>query len=152
MLLDFAAGTAAERAAARGVLEATLAEDALAVCPVVVAEIGPQFGTGGELDGFLADLGIRVDAFATSTLWEAGQKWSLYARRRGRQAHRTTCGSGMTIRCPSCGAVMNWRQHILSDFLIGAHAQLQGDGLITREVGFYRTYFPELKLIVPAAQ
>jgi predicted nucleic acid-binding protein len=38
------------------------------------------------------------------------------------------------------------------DFLIGAHALLQCDGLITRDDRFYRDYFKGLKLIVPTPE
>ena len=37
------------------------------------------------------------------------------------------------------------------DFLIGAHALLQCQGLITRDAGFFRDYFKGLKVIVPKA-
>jgi predicted nucleic acid-binding protein len=39
----------------------------------------------------------------------------------------------------------------IPDFLIGAHALLQCQGLITRDAGFYRDYFKGLKVIVPTA-
>lgn len=43
------------------------------------------------------------------------------------------------------------RDRIASDFLIGAHALVQCDRLLTRDRGFYRGCFQRLKIIDPAA-
>ena len=47
-----------------------------------------------------------------------------------------------------------WRtrgNRVVADFLIGAHAMMQCDALITRDAAFYRDYFKGLKVIVPQA-
>jgi predicted nucleic acid-binding protein len=41
------------------------------------------------------------------------------------------------------------RSRMIADFLIGAHASLQADRLLTRDRGFYRGYFPDLTMIDP---
>jgi predicted nucleic acid-binding protein len=44
------------------------------------------------------------------------------------------------------------RSRIIADFLIGAHALMQCDGLVTYDTGFHRDYFKGLKVIVPGEQ
>jgi predicted nucleic acid-binding protein len=42
------------------------------------------------------------------------------------------------------------RDRVLADFLIGAHARIHAAHLLTRDRGFYRAYFAELKVLDPA--
>lgn len=41
------------------------------------------------------------------------------------------------------------RRSPLPDFFIGAHAEVEGMTLLTRDAARYRTYFPKVKLIAP---
>lgn len=41
------------------------------------------------------------------------------------------------------------RERTLPDFLIGAHAQVAGHRLLTRDATRYRSYFPDLDIIAP---
>jgi predicted nucleic acid-binding protein len=41
------------------------------------------------------------------------------------------------------------KNRVIADFLIGAHALVQCDRLLTRDRGFYRQYFKKLKIIEP---
>jgi hypothetical protein len=55
--------------------------------------------------------------------------------------------------CKKCNSGIKIRQHILSDFLIGAYAlQIKGGNLITNDGGYFSSYFPELNIITAGQQ
>ena len=95
----------------------------LAICEVVYAELVPQFESKEQLDSLVDTLGVRLIDGGVDVAYLAGQRWSAY---------RTAGGN---------------RERLLPDFLIGAHALLRGECLLTRDRGFYKSYFPELKLM-----
>lgn len=131
--------------------ERTLAEalraGAVVISEAVYTELASHFSDQGTLDHFLADTGLRLEHSQLQALSLAGQAWRRYARRRPAVLACPQCGAPQEWRCRTCGATIPPRQHVLADFLIGAHATVHADRLLTRDRGYYATYFPELTLV-----
>ena len=92
------------------------------VCDIVYAELVPTFVSRDALDAALSAIGATVSPIDTDTAYMAGARWGQYRRAGGP------------------------RTRILADFLIGAHALTTTDTFLTRDRGFYTTYFPELQI------
>ena len=116
VFLSAAPHHAESRAAVRGAYDA----GAVLVCDIVYAELVPAFGDRAALDRALAEINARVSPVDTSIAYQAGRRWMQYRRAGGPRAR------------------------IISDFLIGAHAVAEADTFLTRDRGFFETYFPEL--------
>ncbi len=125
-----------ERAdAAENSLRQALTRGPVVVCDVVVSEVVSglaKFGSGGgALLGALEEAGIAYDAVESRAAVRAGEMQRRYKERR------------RSAGLPAVG------ERMVPDFLIGAHALLQCNALITRDAGFFRNYFKGLKVIVP---
>jgi predicted nucleic acid-binding protein len=107
-------------------LRQCLAEGGLVACDVVWAETGASFPDSPSAQAALARLRVDFSALDASTSLAASESWRAYRRAGGA------------------------RDRVISDFLIGAHAQVRADRLLTRDRGFYRSYFRELSVLDPS--
>lgn len=102
----------------------------LVLCPVVYAELHGYPGISrGKIDVFLDATRISVDWQMDEEVWAlAGDRFADYVKRRRKQKHAAP-------------------KRLLADFMIGAHAQLRADRLLTLDQRRYRHDFPELVLV-----
>jgi predicted nucleic acid-binding protein len=126
VILDTLVGTQEEIALAHAALRAAEADGGAIVSTIAYAEIAQRFQSKAKVDDFFSLLGCRIEPLDEESAFVAGQ----FARQ-----HRLRGGS---------------RTRILPDFLIGAHAQLRADRLLTRDKRFFRDTFPKLKAVLPA--
>lgn len=126
---------------AKRLLTAAANAGRLAINPVVYSELAADetFSDRDELDYFLEDTGIEVEAVPREAAFQAGEAFQTYLDRRGEALECAACGREAVFECPDCGASITARQHIAADFVIGAHAEQHGS-LVTFDGGFYRDY------------
>jgi len=132
----------------RALLEEYSARGALMVCPVVYGEILTQFikkfgpRCQQRLDQFLRDIGITIAEFSSQDVTLASERWYTYIQYKSLDVvDCPECGHRNMFACQRCKRPVRWRNHILSDFLIGSHAQNHAEVLLTRDRGFYKKYF-----------
>lgn len=118
--------------------------DQLIISEVVYSELASQFPEEKLLINFLDDTGINLIGSSSSALWIAATTWKKYIKVSGKALQCNNCGKEEIFKCSGCYSIITCRLHIISDFLIAGHALVESDKLLTRDRGFYRTYFPEL--------
>jgi len=117
--------------AAEDSVRQALARGPVVVCDVVVSEVVAGLGFGAEIVDTLEEAGIAYSGIEARSAVRAGEMQRRYKQRMKNEG-----------RVPVS-------PRTVPDFLIGAHALLQCNGLITRDAGFFRDYFKGLKVIVP---
>jgi predicted nucleic acid-binding protein len=106
-------------------LEERSDEGPLLINEVVYAELSSRFAAEEQLDDAIWELNVVLERSPKSALFLAGQAFERYRRAGGT------------------------RTGVLPDLFIGAHAQTERLPILTRDVGRYRAYFPDVELIMP---
>jgi predicted nucleic acid-binding protein len=134
----------------RVALGLALSEGPVVISEVVFAELAGELSEGDELKRYLARTGVRLVPSIDTTLQQAGNAWVRYARGRPAGVACRACGTLNRVTCTNCRIGLRVRQHLVADFLIGAHALEHADRLLTRDRGYYATYFPTLTIVDPS--
>lgn len=147
ILLDILIDDKKYFAMSKRLLDASLLKGALVICEAVYAELASQFDSKKELDGFLNETGIRLINSNSKSLYYASEAWKRYLMNRGESFICPKCGYQQEIKCGICNIRFSVKQHILTDFIVGGFAVEQADILLTRDRGYYKTYFKALKIL-----
>ena len=115
--------------AVKSLLDAAAERGGLVICPVVYVELraSPR-ATPSYVDGFLDETGTLVDWNFDKVIWQlAAERYERYGIRKRKQK-------------------MGEPKRLIADFIVGAHALLRADVLLTLDSGRYCRDFPELSL------
>ena len=107
-------------------LRTCLNEGALLCCDVVWAETRAAFPDEESFMRAMQGLGITFSALTQMAAAAAGAACKRYRAAGGK------------------------RDRVVADFLIGAHANVQCDRLLTRDRGYYRKNFASLRVFDPS--
>ncbi len=129
-------------------LDRALSKGKLILSEVVVAELAARFPSRDELTSFLTDTRMNLVHSTEESLYLAGAKWVQYTKKNAKGRFSCSkCGHVFEPSCPACKSALTKRLHVLADFLIGAHALVQADCILSRDLGVYKAYFKNLKVV-----
>ena len=117
---------------AAGQIEQAVAGEGAGVNAVTLAELCAGSPSPSDIEPEIRKLGLEICDLPAATAAVCGKAYRQYV------AVRRNSGGGQAPKIP------------LPDFFIGAHAQVAGHTLLTRDATRYRTYFPKVPLICPA--
>lgn len=125
VLLDVLVDDPAHADGSERALRQALAEGGLIVCECVIAEVRPSLSPD-DFKAFIEDWQLRFVPSSAPSALLAGEMFAAYLSSGGR------------------------RGRVLPDFLIAAHAKVHADRLLTRNRGFARKHFRDLKVMSPS--
>lgn len=111
--------------ASKQALRRCLQEGQLVACSAVWAEVASCYPEAARASEALGRLGVKFSALSPAASERAGATFRTWRQRGGQ------------------------RQRVVADFLIGAHAMVAAERLLTRDRGFYRACFDGLVVLEP---
>ena len=93
--------------------------------PVIYAEMSLSFSTIEALNDVVSTLELELRKIPRPALFLAAKAFAQYRKRGGNKLQ------------------------VLPDFFIGAHAEVEGWPLLTRDASRFRTYFSTLDVLAP---
>lgn len=125
VLLDIFGASARYGPASAQAMKRVTSEGQVVACPIVWSEISTSFTDEKSMTAALDAIPVAFSEIDRASAFVAGVLWKKYRQKGGA------------------------RTRMLADFLIGAHALERCDRLLTRDAGFFRTYFKQLQVISP---
>lgn len=127
ILLDVFGADSKFGQASSQLLRRCLREGSVHASEIVWVETATSFSSADLFRNAISLLSIEFSPITEETALTAAQSWRKYRQSGGK------------------------RERVAADFLIGAHAFVQGDRLLTRDRGFYRKYFKSLEILDPTS-
>lgn len=97
----------------------------LLINEITYAELAAGIDDERQLERIVVELGVILEHIPRPALYAAGRTFGRYRAAGGP------------------------RTSLIPDFFIGAHAEVAGMPILTRDARRFRTYFPDVKLIAP---
>ena len=126
VLLDVFMADSTFGTASQAALRAANQSGALIASEVVWAETVARFQSTEEAARALDQMRVRLVPSDVAAASAAGMAWRAYRRAGGR------------------------RDRVIADFLVGAHASVHADQLLTRDRRFYGARFKRLRIVDPS--
>lgn len=102
-----------------------VADPPVVISDIVYTEVSVGMATKADTDMAITQFALTRISYSDDVLFRAGRAFLDYKKNNGP------------------------KDSLLPDFFVGAHAEVSGEPLLTRDPGKVKTYFPAVQLITP---